>query len=85
MQEGELLQEGLALMAMGMGFVFVFLTILVISVTLMSALIRRFQPVPQAATQPAGRTASPVSAGQDDETLAVISAAVHRYRTSSTR
>ncbi|WP_447956205.1 OadG family protein [Vreelandella sp. EE7] len=85
MQEGELLQEGLALMAMGMGFVFVFLTILVISVTLMSAVIRRFQPAPQAATQPAGRAAPPEPVGQDDETLAVISAAVHRYRTSSTR
>ena len=42
--------------AMGMGFVFVFLTILVISVTLMSKLIDRFQPAPVAA--PAGRNPS---------------------------
>ncbi|BBM06226.1 hypothetical protein HAALTHF_52780n [Vreelandella aquamarina] len=49
MQGSELLQEGLALMGLGMGFVFVFLTILVISVTLMSKLIDRFQPAPVAA------------------------------------
>ena len=49
MQGSELLQEGLALMGLGMGFVFVFLTILVISVTLMSKLIDRYQPVPVAA------------------------------------
>lgn len=80
MQDQELLQDGLALMALGMGVVFVFLTILVISVTLMSRLIGRFQPTPAAAEagkkslQPAG------SATQNDEVLAVISAAVHRYR-----
>ena len=52
MQGSELLQEGLALMGLGMGFVFVFLTILVISVTLMSKLIDRFQPAPVAAPAP---------------------------------
>ncbi len=82
MQDQELLQDGLALMALGMGVVFVFLTILVISVTLMSRLVGRFQPAPAAAEagkkspQPAG------SAAQNDEVLAVISAAVHRYRST---
>merc|ERR1711964_37701 len=82
MQGSELLQEGLALMGLGMGFVFVFLTILVISVTLMSKLIDRFQPAPVAA--PAGRNSAktPASNGQNDEVAAVISAAVHRYRSS---
>ncbi|AZM94818.1 OadG family protein [Vreelandella venusta] len=82
MQESELLQEGLALMGLGMGFVFVFLTVLVISVTLMSKLIGRFQPAPVAA--PSGRNNAKPSApkGQDDEVKAVISAAVHRYRSS---
>ena len=81
MQGSELLQEGLALMGLGMGFVFVF-TILVISVTLMSKLIDRFQPAPVAA--PAGRNSAktPASNGQNDEVAAVISAAVHRYRSS---
>ena len=82
MQGSELLQEGLALMGLGMGFVFVFLTILVISVTLMSKLIDRFQPAPVAA--PAGRNSAktPASNGQNDEVAAVISAAVYRYRSS---
>jgi len=80
MQDPELLQDGLALMALGMGFVFVFLTVLVISVTLMSKLIGRFQPAP-VATGSAKAAAKPaVADGQDAETIAVISAAVHRYR-----
>lgn len=80
MQDPELLQDGLALMALGMGFVFVFLTVLVISVTLMSTLIRRFQPVSVAPSSV--KTTSPATAAddQDNETIAVISAAVHRYR-----
>ncbi|MYL23327.1 OadG family protein [Vreelandella massiliensis] len=77
MQNAELLNEGLALMALGMGFVFVFLTVLVISVTLMSSVVRRFQPAP-APLAPVKQ--APSAALQDDETLAVISAAVHRYR-----
>lgn len=82
MQGSELLQEGLALMGLGMGFVFVFLTILVISVTLMSKLIDRYQPapVPAPADRKSGKT--PAKHGQNDEVVAVISAAVHRYRSS---
>ncbi|BBI48689.1 putative oxaloacetate decarboxylase gamma chain [Vreelandella olivaria] len=85
MQDLELLQEGLALMALGMGVVFVFLTVLVISVTLMSKLIGRFQPLPAAVDT--GKKASPSSppSAQSDEVMAVISAAVHRYRSSRRR
>lgn len=80
MQDTNLLNEGLALMGMGMGFVFVFLTVLVISVTLMSGAVRRFQPAASApaAQRPAGSPAA--SSKQDEEVMAVISAAVHRYR-----
>jgi oxaloacetate decarboxylase (Na+ extruding) subunit gamma len=85
MQDPELLKDGLALMALGMGVVFVFLTILVISVTLMSKLINRFQPAPVPVE--AGRKASPspVAANENDEILTVISAAVHRYRSGRRR
>ncbi|MCL7930233.1 OadG family protein [Halomonas llamarensis] len=78
MQNTELLNEGLALMALGMGFVFTFLTVLVISVTLMSGAVRRFQPapVPSAPVRRGPTGTSP----KDDEVQAVISAAVHRYR-----
>lgn len=82
MQSTELLHEGLALMAMGMGFVFVFLTVLVLSVIVMSKLVGRFQPAP-AASPKAQRGARPSEANESsDEVVAVISAAVHRYRQS---
>ncbi len=85
MQDYELLQDGLALMALGMGVVFVFLTILVISVTLMSKLIGRFEPAPVVAetSKPSPQLAAP--SGQNDEMMAVISAAVHRYRSTRRR
>ncbi|WP_416138109.1 OadG family protein [Halomonas sp. HK25] len=78
MQDFELLEEGLALMALGMGFVFVFLTVLVIVTTLMSLVLRRFAPEPPAPAATPAR--SPASARQDDELMAVIGAALHRYR-----
>jgi len=85
MQNQELLQDGLALMALGMGVVFVFLTLLVISVILMSKLIGRFQPVPVPVE--AGRKSPPPPAAstEKDEIMAVISAAVHRYRSTRRR
>ncbi|MBE0487867.1 MAG: OadG family protein [Halomonas sp.] len=79
MRDFELLEEGLTLMALGMGFVFVFLTVLVMTITLMSLLLRRFapEPVEQAAT---GAARPPAPAQQDAELMAVIGAALHRYR-----
>ncbi|MFO8047104.1 MAG: OadG family protein [Halomonas sp.] len=79
MRDVELLEEGLALMGLGMGFVFVFLTILVITITLLSLLLRRFAPDPaEPVTSGAARSAPP--AQQDDEVMAVIGVALHRYR-----
>lgn len=85
MQDQELLQEGLVLMALGMGVVFVFLTILVISVKLMSKLIGRLQPVPVAADASKKSSQSSATSGQSDEVRAVISAAVQRYRSTRGR
>ncbi|WP_141439954.1 OadG family protein [Vreelandella titanicae] len=85
MQDLELLQEGLALMALGMGVVFVFLTVLVISVTLMSKLVGGFQPAPVAVNTGNKSSPSSGSSAQNDEVMAVISAAVHRYRSSRRR
>ncbi|BBI59766.1 OadG family protein [Vreelandella sulfidaeris] len=82
MQDLELLQDGLALMALGMGVVFVFLTLLVISVTFMSKLIGRFQPVPVTAVTAKKSPSSHAPSAQNDEVMAVISAAVHRYRST---
>jgi oxaloacetate decarboxylase gamma subunit len=77
MEESELLIEGMTLMALGMGFVFVFLTVLVIATTGMSWVVRRFTPEPvEVANLP-----SHSPARQDDgELMAVIAAALHRYR-----
>lgn len=77
--QDDLLSEGLTLMALGMGFVFVFLTLLVLTTSLMSWLIRRYFPQPQARAQP--RADAETSSPMEDATLmAVIGAAVHRHR-----
>lgn len=74
MSDQQLMHEGLGLMAFGMGFVFVFLTLLVIATTLMSRAVTRWAPVVDKA--PPRRQSAP----GDDELMAVIGAAVHRYR-----
>ena len=78
MQDVQLLLDGLALMGAGMGFVFVFLTVLVITTTLMSLLVRRLAPTP--VTPPAASATPSATQADDAELMAVISAAVHRYR-----
>lgn len=84
MQDMQLLHDGLTLMGVGMGFVFVFLTVLVAGTTLMSLLVRRLSPAPAAtatATPAAGRRVEPArDDAADAELMAVLSAAVHRYR-----
>ncbi|HSH47437.1 MAG TPA: OadG family transporter subunit [Halomonas sp.] len=85
MQDTQLLNEGVALMGLGMGFVFVFLTVLVVTTTLMSKIIGRFFPEPTApagsgSSTPAAPAGSGLSTPADDDLMAVISAAVHRYR-----
>ncbi len=76
-----LFSEGLTLMAFGMGFVFVFLTLLVFATGIMSRLVGRYLPepvakAPQARPQPAAAGTS----ANNDELVAVITAAVHKYR-----
>ncbi len=77
-----LFSEGLTLMAFGMGFVFVFLTLLVFATGIMSRLVSRYLPEP-VAKAPKAR-AQPAAAGtttaNNDELVAVITAAVHKYR-----
>ncbi|MBR9827719.1 MAG: oxaloacetate decarboxylase [Oceanospirillales bacterium] len=76
-----LFSEGLTLMAFGMGFVFVFLTLLVLVTGTMSRLVTRFVPEPVAkAPKARPRPAAAGSAGNNDELVAVITAAVHKYR-----
>jgi|JTFO01.1.fsa_nt_gb oxaloacetate decarboxylase gamma subunit len=76
-----LFSEGLTLMAFGMGFVFVFLTLLVFATGIMSRLATRYLPepvkAPKARPQPAAAGATGTN---NDELVAVITAAVHKYR-----
>ena len=60
-----LMNQGLTLMLAGMGTVFVFLTILVLVMTLMASIVRRFEPN---------------SSGPTAEEVAAISAAIRRHR-----
>lgn len=80
MQDMQLLEEGLSLMALGMGFVFVFLTLLVIVTTLMSKFIGRFFPEPVVPAAPPARGPGASRPAQDDDVMVAITAAVHRYR-----
>ena len=77
----ELLLEGLRLMLMGMGIVFAFLMMLVAALRLMSRFARRFSPGPHAVSAAVGAPAGEGAGGPDQgELLAVISAAIARYR-----
>jgi oxaloacetate decarboxylase gamma subunit len=76
-----LVSEGLSLMVFGMGFVFVFLTLLVGMTKLMSKLVMKYEPAPVAApTRVKRKTTAPVAQSNNDELVAVITAAVHKYR-----
>jgi len=75
-----LISQGLSLMVFGMGFVFVFLTLLVGVTTLMSKLVTKFEPE-AAPVKKKRREITPKTAdANNDELVAVITAAVHQYR-----
>ncbi|MBV1915033.1 MAG: OadG family protein [Pseudomonadales bacterium] len=78
----ELLAEGLFLMLFGMGTVITFLTILVLMTKVMSALLLRFGladvELPGAGLQPIAPSNS--NSQQDEEVVAVITAAIQQFR-----
>ncbi|ARU57603.1 MAG: OadG family protein [Pseudomonadales bacterium] len=72
-----LMSQAFELMIVGMGFVFVFLVILIFATTAMSKVAAKLTPpAPQLPATPK-QTASPAD---DAQLLAVISAAVQKYR-----
>ncbi len=78
--QADLFSEGLELMLFGMGTVFTFLAILVVVTNLMSMIVQRFFPdAPESVLSNTPRPPAPV-ASNDEQLLAVITAAVHKYR-----
>lgn len=93
MEASSLLNEGLTLMLFGMGFVFMFLTLLVFATTMMSRIVTLYEK--SVGVLPKGGVPSPTAviphhspentlpAGankQDENTLAILSAAIREYR-----
>ena len=75
----ELMSNAIDLMVVGMGFVFVFLVILVVVTTIMSKLVMKFAPPPEPVA-PAASNSNAGNASNDAQLLAVLSAAVAKYR-----
>ncbi|WP_336605352.1 OadG family protein [Aliamphritea ceti] len=73
------MSEGLSLMVFGMGFVFVFLTLLVFATNSMSAVVSKIAPDPEPKARPKAPAAAP-AANNNDELVAVMTAAVHQHR-----
>ncbi len=78
MQES-LMQQGIELMGFGMGTVFIFLTVLVVATTFMSAMVQRYGP-PEPKPQLVSKSISADQQPEDEQVVAVISAAIHKYR-----
>lgn len=77
--QDNLMQQGVELMLFGMGTVFVFLVLLIIATTFMSFIIQRYFPAKPLVIPPAA-AAGKVPAANDDKLIAVISAAIHKFR-----
>ncbi|CAA0106367.1 oxaloacetate decarboxylase gamma chain [BD1-7 clade bacterium] len=78
--QDNLLEQGAELMIFGMGTVFVFLAVLVVVTMTLSTVVQKFFPeAPKPAAVPT--TPRPNAATNDDQLVAVITAAVHKHRT----
>lgn len=75
-----LMQQGVELMLYGMGTVFVFLALLVLATTALSKLTPYFIKAEAVIPAAIPAAAVPARAGNDPQLVAVITAAVHRYR-----
>lgn len=73
--ETNLILEGFKFMGLGMGTVFLFLIIMIGSMNLMSYIIHRFFPEPQA-TEPAPAASQP----DNKKVIAAITAAIAHHR-----
>jgi len=74
--ETNLIMEGLKFMVLGMGTVFAFLTIMIIVVNIMSYIVNRFFPEPQASDEPS----SSANKTDNKKVVAAITAAITHHR-----
>jgi oxaloacetate decarboxylase gamma subunit len=76
--EINLVAEGLKFMVLGMSIVFLFLILLIVAMNVMSKIVHRYFPEPQAAPTPS----APVQTGGDTlKKVAAIAAAIHHHKT----
>jgi oxaloacetate decarboxylase gamma subunit len=75
MEETNLVVEGIKFMFLGMGAVFLFLALMIITMNVMSYIIHKFFPEPQASAKPN------VAPAQDNKKIvAAITAAIAHHR-----
>lgn len=75
--EVNLVEEGFKFMVLGMSIVFLFLILLIVAMNIMSKIVHRYFPEPQAAQTPS----SPVQEGGDKlKKVAAIAAAIHHNK-----
>jgi oxaloacetate decarboxylase gamma subunit len=73
--ETNLILEGFKFMGLGMGTVFLFLIVMIVSMNLMSYIVHKFFPEPQASLEPS------VNNKKDNKkTIAAITAAISHHR-----
>ncbi|WP_200821206.1 OadG family protein [Oceanicoccus sp. KOV_DT_Chl] len=80
--QSTLMQQGVELMLFGMGTVFVFLALLVVLTGVMSTVLQRFvKPEPVVAQRPSAQAGKQ----NNDQLVAVISAAIHQHRSKDNK
>ena len=77
--EVNLVAEGLKFMVLGMSIVFLFLVLMIFAMNVMSKIIHRYFPEPQAAPT---KTSSSAPAGDKLKKVAAIAAAIHHHNKS---
>ncbi len=78
--QDSIIEQGVDLMLYGMGTVVVFLAILVVSTELMTWVIRRFFPEPEAPQVDKGTSEDSQISSLNSRTLAIIKAALDQHR-----
>ena len=74
MEETNLIVEGFKFMGLGMGTVFLFLVVMIVSMNILSFIVRRFFPEPQPSVTP------PSPPKENKNIIAAVTAAIKHHR-----